>query len=354
MESQNDTGVALSQLLFEPTPLAHIWATVMLLCATHIVSMRVDEVLGACIFAGSAIAYTLLALPPIQYTMGWDRSSKVSLSMVYLSIMSLATLIYFLQGKAPDNLPEVSIFISLIFPLLALCRGYLLLNGLMGKAVQSTPGAIVGFFSSRARLFFSARVAFLSVLIWWFGFGATNPVNLQPLRVFFWTLMFSLILFSGHFLYRKISNIGGPSSAKTKSFASVSILLLDWSMVSAMRMMDEGKVASTMFEELAMFIFVIAVIMWSRTSGKPDPKISSRTLALGFAYVILYAGSISQLSIGTDLNISAVLGVGHALTSFVIFLLVLPMAKKVEASVTQKLLETTDHSNNSESADQPI
>ena len=166
--------------------------------------------------------------------------------------------------------------------------------------------------------------------------------------------MFSLILFSGHFLYRKISNIGGPSSAKTKSFASVSILLLDWSMVSAMRMMDEGKVASTMFEELAMFIFVIAVIMWSRTSGKPDPKISSRTLALGFAYVILYAGSISQLSIGTDLNISAVLGVGHALTSFVIFLLVLPMAKKVEASVTQKLLETTDHSNNSESADQPI
>ncbi|MGB0471924.1 MAG: hypothetical protein ACPGJA_03755, partial [Candidatus Thalassarchaeaceae archaeon] len=75
--------------------------------------MRVDEVLGACIFAGSAIAYILLALPPIQYTMGWGRSSKVSLSMVYLSIMSLATLIYFLQRKAPDYLPEVSIFISL-------------------------------------------------------------------------------------------------------------------------------------------------------------------------------------------------------------------------------------------------
>ena len=72
----------------------------------------------------------------------------------------------------------------------------------------------------------------------------------------------------------------------------------DWSMVSCMRMLDEGAIASTLFEELYVY-FRIAIILWSRTSKTPDPKITSAALSIGFAYVVLYAGSISQLSTAT-------------------------------------------------------
>ena len=125
-------------------------------------------------------------------------------------------------------------------------------------------------------------------------------------------------------------------------------------MVTCMRMLDEGTVASTMFEELAMFIFVIAMVLWSRTNKTPDPKITSAALSIGFAYVVFYAGSISQMSLATELNISAVLGIGHGLTSIVIFVLVFPMSIRIEKSLSNGSIQSTNHSDYSESTDQPI
>ena len=43
----------------------------------------------------------------------------------------------------------------------------------------------------------------------------------------------------------------------------------------------------------------------------------------GFAYVIAYAGSISSISVSSDLNVAGVLGVGHALTAIVMALFVI-------------------------------
>ena len=125
-------------------------------------------------------------------------------------------------------------------------------------------------------------------------------------------------------------------------------------MVSSMRMLDEGAIASTLFEELAMFIFVIAIILWSRTSKTPDPKITSTALSIGFAYVVLYAGSMSQLSTATDLNISAVLGIGHGLTSIVILILVFPLSTRVERSLSSGSIQSTNYGDYSEPTNQPV
>ena len=113
------------------------------------------------------------------------------------------------------------------------------------------------------------RIILLSFLVWWFGFGARNPVDSDPLSMFYWSTLFVVMLFIGHTIQNRNSKIGGESSVGTRSFSAISILLLDWSMVSCMRMLDEGAIASTLFEELAMFIFVIAIILWSRTSKTP-------------------------------------------------------------------------------------
>jgi hypothetical protein len=54
-------------------------------------------------------------------------------------------------------------------------------------------------------------------------------------------------------------------------------------------------------------------------------------LSLGFAYVIAYAGSISTISVSSDLDVAGVLGVGHALTAIVIALFVVPAVRRLKA-----------------------
>ncbi|MEC7664975.1 MAG: hypothetical protein VYD21_02855 [Candidatus Thermoplasmatota archaeon] len=354
MEVRTANEVKLSELLFEPTPLAHIWTTIILLSTFHVISARSGVDLGASLFIGVAFGYLLLTLPPFQFIFGWRRPSRVSIP-IFLSCSAIfSALIYFLDNNLPNTAPGISTSLSLIFPIVALGRGFLLLSGFMGKAIISKPNVFMKIISGNVWFFLVLRVILLSFLVWWFGFSARNPVDSDPLSMFYWSTLFVAMLFIGHKIQSKNSMIGGGSSVGTRSFSAISVLLLDWSMVSSMRMLDEGAVASTMFEELAMFIFVIAMVLWTRTNKTPDPKITSAALSIGFAYVVFYAGSISQMSLATELNISAVLGIGHGLTSIVIFVLVFPMSIRIEKSLSNGSIQSTNHSDYSESTDQPI
>ena len=344
----------LSEMLFEPTPLAHIWTTIILLSTFHVISARSGVDLGASLFIGVALGYLLLTLPPFQFIFGWRRPSRVSIP-IFLSCSAIfSVLIYFLDNNLPNTAPGISTSLSLIFPIVALGRGFLLLSGFMGKAIISKPNVFMKIISANVWFFLVLRVILLSFLVWWFGFGARNPVDSDPLSMFYWSTLFVVMLLIGHTIQNRNSKIGGESSVGTRSFSAISILLLDWSMVSSMRMLDEGAIASTLFEELAMFIFVIAIILWSRTSKTPDPKITSTALSIGFAYVVLYAGSISQLSTATDLNISAVLGIGHGLTSIVILILVFPLSTRVERSLSSDSIQSTNYGDYSEPTNQPV
>ena len=346
--------VKLSELLFEPTPLAHIWTTIVLLCTFHIITLRSGGDLGASLFTGVAIGYFLLSLPPLQFIFGWKRPSRVSIPIFLFCSALFSASIHVLGNNLPDGVPGISASLSLIFPIVALGRGFFLLGGFMGKAITSEPNIFMRVVSTNIWFLLVLRIILLSFLIWWFGFGARNPVDSNPLSVIYWAALFVVMLLLGHIIQKRNSMIGGASSVGTRSFSAISILLLDWSMVSSMRMLDEGAVASTMFEELAMFIFVIAMILWSRTNKIPDPKMTSAALSIGFGYVVLYAGSISQLSTATDLNISAVLGIGHGLTSIVILVLVGPLSTRIERTLGSGSIQSTNHGDYSEPTNQPV
>lgn len=351
---RKNNEVKLSELLFEPTPLAHIWTTMVLLCTFHIISLRSSGDFGASLFLGMAFGYLLLTLPPFQFIFGWKRPSRISIPIFLLCSALFSFSIFALSNNLPTGAPEISTSLSLIFPIVALGRGFFLLSGFMGKAITSEPNFFMRVVSGNVWFLLVIRVILLSFLVWWFGFGARNPVDSDPLSMFYWSTLFVVMLLIGHTIQNRNSKIGGESSVGTRSFSAISILLLDWSMVSSMRMLDEGAIASTLFEELAMFIFVIAIILWSRTSKTPDPKITSAALSIGFAYVVLYAGSISQLSTATDLNISAVLGIGHGLTSIVILILVFPLSTRVERSLSSGSIQSTNHGDYSEPTNQPV
>ncbi len=354
MVVRDTNEVKLSELLFEPTPLAHIWTTIVLLCTFHIISLRSSGDISASLFIGVAIGYFLLSLPPLQFIFGWKRPSRISIPIFLLCSALFSAVTHVLGNNLPDGVPGISASLSLIFPVVALGRGFFLLGGFMGKAITSKPNIFMSIVTKNVWFLLVFRIIFLSFLVWWFGFGARNPIDSDPLSIIYWSTLFVVMLLLGHIIQKRNSMIGGASSVGTRSFSAISVLLLDWSMVSSMRMLDEGAVASTMFEELAMFIFVIAMILWSRTSKIPDPKMTAAALSIGFGYVVLYAGSISQLSTATNLNISAVLGIGHGLTSIVILVLVGPLSTRIERKLGSSSIQSTNHGDYSEPTNQPV
>ena len=129
-----------------------------------------------------------------------------------------------------------------------------------------------------------------------------------------------------------------PHPARAKGLVGLSILLIDWSAVSSLRMLDEGHVAATMFEELFMFGLTVVIVLWSRTGSRFSQERLAMVLSLGFAYVIAYAGSISSISVSSDLNVAGVLGVGHALTAIVMALFVIPAVRRLRVVEANSLL----------------
>ena len=136
---RKNNEVKLSELLFEPTPLAHIWTTMVLLCTFHIISLRSSGEFGASLFVGVAFGYLLLTLPPFQFIFGWKRPSKISIPIFILCSALFTFSIFVLGDYLPNGAPGISTSLSLIFPIVALGRGFFLLSGFMGKAFTSEP-----------------------------------------------------------------------------------------------------------------------------------------------------------------------------------------------------------------------
>ena len=190
-----------------------------------------------------------------------------------------------------------------------------------------------------AVLFHSFRGVMLLFLVWWFGFGAKNISSIEPTRVFYWTSLYLGVMVFGYLIRKWSIPEGHPHPARAKGLVGLSILLIDWSAVSSLRMLDEGHVAATMFEELFMFGLTVVIVLWSRTGSRFSQERLAMVLSLGFAYVIAYAGSISSISVSSDLNVAGVLGVGHALTAIVMALFVIPAVRRLRVNESFDLSE---------------
>ena len=323
--------VSLRRLVAEPTPLAHACAMVFLAVVFHIISLRIGVQTGSSLFLGFMLAYLVFSIGLVQRLIGWRRSPL--LSIVGVSLLGL------LAGYFVYQYPDSTILITFLFPVVAAAKGGLLLSGLRGRSVESRPGVATRMLTGSGVLFHSFRGVMLLFLVWWFGFGAKSISSTEPTRVFYWTSLYLGVMVFGYLIRKWSVPAGHPHPARAKGLVGLSILLIDWSAVSSLRMLDEGNVAATMFEELFMFGLTVAIVLWSRTGSRFSEERLSMVLSFGFAYVIAYAGSISTISASSDLNVAGVLGVGHALTAIVMALFVIPAVRRLKANESFDLSE---------------
>ena len=323
--------VSLRRLVAEPTPLAHACAMVFLAVVFHIISLRIGVQTGSSLFLGFTLAYLVFSIRLIQRLIGWDRSPLFSIMAVSLLGLIAGYLVY--------QYPDATILITFLFPVVAAVKGGLLLAGLRGRSVQSRPGVATRMLTGSAILFHLFRGVMLLFLVWWFGFGARSISNTEPTRVFYWTSLYLGVMVFGYLIRKWSIPLDHPHPARAKGLVGLSILLIDWSAVSSLRMLDEGHVAATMFEELFMFGLTVVIVLWSRTGSRFSQERLATVLSLGFAYVIAYAGSISSISVSSNLNVAGVLGVGHALTAIVMALFVIPAVRRLKAIETNSLPE---------------
>ena len=315
--------VSLRRLLVEPTPLAHACAMVFLAVVFHIISLRIGVQTGSSLFLGFTMAYLVFSIRLVQRLIGWRRSPVASIAGV--------SLVGLIAGFSVYQYPDATILISFLFPVVAAVKGGLLLAGLRGRSVESKPGMATRMLTSSTVLFHLFRGGMLLFLVWWFGFGAKSVSSTEPTRVFYWTSLYLGVMVFGYLIRKSSIPENHPHPARAKGLVGLSILLIDWSAVSSLRMLDEGHVAATMFEELFMFGLTVVIVLWSRTGSRFSQERLSMVLSLGFAYVIAYAGSISSISASSDLNVAGVIGVGHALTAIVMALFVIPAVRRLKA-----------------------
>ena len=313
--------VSLRRLVAEPTPLAHACAMVFLAVVFHIISLRIGVQTGSSLFLGFTLAYLVFSIGLVQRLIGWNRGPLFSMAGVSLLGLIAGYLVY--------QYPDATILITFLFPVVAAVKGGLLLAGLRGRSVESRPGVATRMLTGSAVLFHSFRGVMLLFLVWWFGFGARSISSTEPTRVFYWTSLYLGVMVFGYLIRKWSIPAEHPHPARAKGLVGLSILLIDWSAVSSLRMLDEGHVAATMFEELFMFGLTVVIVLWSRTGSRFSQERLAMVLSLGFAYVIAYAGSISSISVSSDLNVAGVLGVGHALTAIVMALFVIPAVRRL-------------------------
>jgi len=330
MADDGSGSVSLRRLVTEPTPLAHACAMVFLAVVFHIISLRIGVQTGSSLFLGFMMAYLVFSISIVQRLIGWSRGPLFSI--VAVSLLGL------LAGYFVYQYPDATILITFLFPVVAAVKGGLLLAGLRGRSVESRPGVATRILTGSAVLFHSFRGVMLLFLVWWFGFGAKSISSTEPTRVFYWTSLYLGVMVFGYLIRKWSIPAEHPHPARAKGLAGLSILLIDWSAVSSLRMLDEGHVTATMFEELFMFGLTVVIVLWSRTGSRFSHERLSMVLSFGFAYVIAYAGSISTISVSSDLNVAGVLGVGHALTAIVMALFVIPAVRRLRAGDSEVLL----------------
>ena len=351
MQGPRRDVVSLRELLFEPTPLVHVWACLFFVGFFHLLSLRAGSEIGSALFISFSFCYVLFAFRPVQYLVGWEKPPWVSVAACCFVGLSLFSILYTISGRYDPFSNDLGIILALAFPLIAIGKGVLLMIGLSGKAIATGPTLLTRLATSNSFVFHSLRIMFLSFLVWWFGFTARSPSSIDPMRAFIWTSFFILVFVAGVILDRRNRNVSISSTRSIASFSGICVLFFDWSIVSSLRMLDDGTVSSTMIEEVFMFTFIILVILWTRTSRTVDSTETHAALSLGFAYVIMYAGSISSMSASTDLNVTSILGVGHGLTAMAIMLGSKSISKRIAEGASEVLIQSADDGNDPQPSD---
>ena len=340
-------------LISDPSTLPHITLLVIFSGSLY-VAMNIDifgsERQGSAMFVSLSLSYFLAALirptrlGRLLLTVETDVEGVLNPGYLVkgttktLPVIALASMIWYGLNAilTNENLNDLKIILAIMFIAMSLFQGLTLNLGWIeyGNKLQGRPsGSKYGAFSSVIRIVISLLV--FAPLVWWFGYGAVNPVNADFSTNLAWFVFFLTIVLLGVLMerYTKSSREepGVDGLARDRVFFLIFITSC-WHILSSWRRVpftvDQSSFGLLLEEGILMSITVILAV-WSLTKKghKRGWKIFQGQSAVywGVGFGLAYCGSVSSLTVLSEGSLMTTTAIGHAISATVM-LAMCPMA----------------------------
>ena len=363
-------------IISDPSTLPHIALLVIVSCSLYY-AMAIDvfgsERQGSAMFVSLSLSYFFAALirptrlGKLLLTVETDvgvlnRNYLAKGAIKTLPVIALASLIWYgLNAILTDeNLDDLKIILAIMFIAMSLFQGLTLNLGWIeyGKKIQGrTRGSKSGVYSSVFRTVISLLL--FAPLVWWFGYGAVNPLNADFSTNLVWFVFFLTIVLLGVLMerYTKSSREepGVDGIARDRVFFLI-FLTSCWHILSSWRRVpftvDQSSFDLLLEESILMSITVI-IAVWSLTKKghKRGWKIFQGQSAIywGVCFGLAYCGSVSSLTALSEGSLITTTAIGHAISATVMLAMCPIALSKVGISEElEEQLEITEPSLNTE------
>lgn len=360
----------------DPSTLPHIALLVIVSCSLYY-AMAIDvfgsERQGSAMFVSLSLSYFFAALirptrlGKLLLTVETDvgvlnRNYLAKGAIKTLPVIALASLIWygFNAILTDENLDDLKIILAIMFIAMSLFQGLTLNLGWIeyGKKIQGrTRGSKSGVYSSVFRTVISLLL--FAPLVWWFGYGAVNPLNADFSTNLVWFVFFLTIVLLGVLMegYTKSSREepGVDGLARDRVFFLI-FLTSCWHILSSWRRVpftvDQSSFDLLLEESILMSITVI-IAVWSLTKKghKRGWKIFQGQSAIywGVCFGLAYCGSVSSLTALSEGSLMTTTAIGHAISATVMLAMCPIALSKVGISEElEEQLEITEPSLNTE------
>ena len=360
----------------DPSTLPHIALLVIVSCSLYY-AMAIDvfgsERQGSAMFVSLSLSYFFAALirptrlGKLLLTVETDvgvlnRNYLAKGAIKTLPVIALASLIWygFNAILTDENLDDLKIILAIMFIAMSLFQGLTLNLGWIeyGKKIQGrTRGSKSGVYSSVFRTVISLLL--FAPLVWWFGYGAVNPLNADFSTNLVWFVFFLTIVLLGVLMerYTKSSREepGVDGVARDRVFFLI-FLTSCWHILSSWRRVpftvDQSSFDLLLEESILMSITVI-IAVWSLTKKghKRGWKIFQGQSAIywGVCFGLAYCGSVSSLTALSEGSLITTTAIGHAISATVMLAMCPIALSKVGISEElEEQLEITEPSLNTE------
>tara|TARA_Y100001954_G_scaffold82465_1_gene90607 strand:+ start:1813 stop:3048 length:1236 start_codon:yes stop_codon:yes gene_type:complete len=364
-------------IISDPSTLPHI-ALLVIFSGSLYVAMNIDvfgsERQGAAMFVSLSLSYFFAALirptrlGELLLSVETDlegvlnRNYLIKGAIKTLPVIALASIIWYGLNAilTNENLNDLKIILAILFIAMSLFQGLTLNLGWIeyGKKIRGRPrGSKSGVFSSAFRIVISLLL--FSPLVWWFGYGAVNPLNADFSTNLVWFVFLLTIVLLGVLMerYTKSSReeLGVDGVARDRVFFLIFITSC-WHILSSWRRVpftvNQSSFGLLLEESILMSITVILAV-WSLTKKghKWGWKIFQGQSAVywGVCFGLAYCGSVSSLTALSEGSLMTTTAIGHAISATVM-LVMCPIALS-RVGISEELeeqLEITEPSLNPE------
>lgn len=340
-------------ILSDPSTLPHI-ALLVILSGSLYGAMSLDvfglESQGAAIFLSLSLSYMVAALIRPSRLGGFlltvntnggsvlDKDYLIKGVVKTLPIIGLAGMIWYGLNAVlnNNNLNDLKVILALMFVTMSLFQGLALNVGWIeyGKKIRGRPrdsrsGGYHPIFRIGVYLFL------FTPLVWWFGYGATNPSNATFSTNVIWFIFLFSIVVLGVIMerYTKSSRHGAGVDGVTRDRVYFLIFITScWHLLSSWRRapftVDQSSVA-LFFEESVLMSITIILAVWSlsKRGHKRGWRVFQGQSAIfwGVCFGLAYCGSISSLTVLSEGSLMTTTAIGHAITA-VVMLAACPIA----------------------------